>query len=142
MKSFLACIFAAVLMLAMAGCDSATETSNDTSSEVVTEAVTEETTAPAKTETVSYGDFDAQQKLSKSIQNGELLGATVEIEGTSEKVGTHYSIGQTKDGTFTGTTYEYSGEYPEDGAHVKFTGTVVGSGVLFTLEATSIEVIE
>lgn len=139
MKKLLACVFAAVIMSAMVGCNSAPASTTDSSSSAVAD---ETSAASTQTEKVSYEDFDAQEKLSKSIQNGELTGATVEIEGVSKKLGSHYTIGQSKDGSFTGTSYEFSGEYPADGAHVKLTGTVVGSGIVFKIEATSIEVIE
>lgn len=100
-------------------------------------------TVSAEPVVVSFGDFDAMQTLSKSIQNGEMDGRVVEIDGTSKKMGSNYSIGQISGGEFIGTTYTFEGvDIPESETHVKVTGTVVGEGFLHTITATSVEVVQ
>ena len=43
---------------------------------------------------IEYGDYDGMEKLSKSIQNGEMTGKVVKIDGIVMHPGTSYSIGQ------------------------------------------------
>ena len=43
---------------------------------------------------IEYGDYDGMEKLSKSIQNGEMTGKVVKIDGVVMHPGTSYSIGQ------------------------------------------------
>ncbi len=142
-RNILAFVMVAVMILGLCACSSdTTESVVSATEETTVEEVTE--VAPVSTEpvVVNFDDYDAMYALSKDIQNGAMDGQTVEIEGTSKKIGSGYSIGQQKESEFIGTSYTYSAEYPADGAHVKFTGTVVGSGLIHTLEATAIEVVE
>ncbi len=82
-------------------------------------------------ETVAYGDFDAMQALSKSIQNGEMVGKVVKIDGTVSKPGTSYSIVQANEGDTKkiGTKFVIEGaddsSYPKDGSRVVITGKVI-----------------
>ena len=82
-------------------------------------------------ETIAYGDFDAMQTLSKSIQNGEKTGKVVKIDGLVSKPGTTYSIVQENEGGTKkiGTKFVIEGAdtsaYPKDGAHVVITGKVI-----------------
>lgn len=141
MKKIFALAIASMLALTMTACGSSDTSSqaSDASSDVVAEETT--AAASAQKETVAFGDFEGQEALSKKIQNGELTGATVEIEGTSKKLGTHYTIGQQAENNFTGTSYTFDGEYPADGAHVKLVGTVVTEGIVSTIQASSVEVV-
>ena len=90
--------------------------------------------------TIAYGDYDAQEALSKAIQNGEMDGKVVKIEGKVSHPGMSYSIGQRRENgnAFIGTTFtiEDGGEYPEDGAHVVITGIVRAdeSGLVHTIK--------
>ncbi len=82
-------------------------------------------------ESVAFGEFDAMQTLSKSIQNGEKVGKVVKIDGLVSKLGSSYSIVQanTENTKKIGTKFVIEGaadaDYPKDGAHVVITGKVV-----------------
>ena len=82
-------------------------------------------------ETIAFGDFDAMQTLSKSIQNGEKTGKVVKIDGLVSKPGTTYSIVQENEGGTKkiGTKFVIEGAdtsaYPKEGDHVVITGTVL-----------------
>jgi len=120
------------------------EEETEAPAEEETEAVKEDEKADAAGDaiTVAFEDFDAQEALSKSIQNMEVTGNAVEIEGISRQIGTKYSIGQVKDGKFIGTNYTFDGEYPAEDAHIILKGTVVQDGFVCTISAESIEVVE
>lgn len=159
MKKILSIVLTAALMgvlvmsLTACGSKKEPETTTAAATEEKTEApAEEETEAPAEEEkaevpagdaiTVAFEDFDAQEALSKSIQNMEATGKAVEIEGISRKIGTKYSIGQVKDGKFIGTNYTFDGEYPAEDAHIILKGTVVQDGFVCTITAESIETVE
>lgn len=163
MKKILSIVLTAALMgvlvMSLTACGSkkepetTTAAATEAATEEKTEAPTEkETEAPAEEEkaevpagdaiTVAFEDFDAQEALSKSIQNMEATGKAVEIEGISRKIGTKYSIGQVKDGKFIGTDYTFDGEYPAEDAHIILKGTVVQDGFVCTITAESIETVE
>lgn len=79
---------------------------------------------------VEYGDYDTMFEQSKAIQNGEMLGKVIKIEGLISHPMSNYSIGQqSEDGSFVGTVFVIEGadedDYPEDGDHVVITGEVV-----------------
>ncbi len=82
-------------------------------------------------EIIAFGDFDAMQTLSKSIQNGEKTGKVVKIDGLVSKPGTTYSIVQENEGGTKkiGTKFVIEGAdtsaYPKDGDHVVITGKVI-----------------
>lgn len=90
---------------------------------------------------IAFGDFEAQEALSKAIQNGEKKDMAVSIDGISKSVGTKYSIGQEKDGKFIGTNYTMKAEYPADGVRVKVTGKVVQDGLAFIIQADKVELV-
>ena len=94
-------------------------------------------------ETIDFGDYDAQQTLSKAIQNGEKTGKVVKIEGTVSHFskGMSFNIGQkkTEGNQFIGTTFviedaEGEDDYPEDGDHVVITGIVKAEGYAFQIK--------
>ena len=78
---------------------------------------------------VEYGDYDAMYDLSKSIQNGEMVGQVVRIDGdVSHPMSTYSIVQQNADGSQSiGTQFIIDGdaEYPEDEAHVIITGKVI-----------------
>ena len=82
-------------------------------------------------ENIAFGEFDAMQTLSKSIQNGEKVGKVVKIDGLVSKPGSSYSIVQVnaENTKKIGTKFVIEGaadaDYPKDGAHVVITGKVV-----------------
>ena len=81
--------------------------------------------------TVSYGDYDAMEELSKAIQNGEMVGKVVKIDGIVMHPATTYSIGQAnasgsaKIGTQFDIVDAAAAYYPADGDRVVLTGKVV-----------------
>ena len=94
-------------------------------------------------ETIDFGDYDAQQTLSKAIQNGEKTGKVVKIEGTVSHFskGMSFNIGQkkTEGNQFIGTTFVIEDavsedEYPQDGDHVVITGIVKAEGYSFQIK--------
>ncbi len=130
----------ATMGLALAACGGSNDNNNPTTASTTTETTTGK--ASGESFKIEFGDFDGQQALSKKIQNMECTGADIEIEGTSEKLGSSYSIGQRKDGEHVGTSYKFSGEYPADGAHVIVKGKIVTEGLTSYIDASSVEVVE
>lgn len=82
-------------------------------------------------ESIVFGDYDGMETLSKKIQNGEMVGEVVYIDGLVSHPGTMYSVVQENpEGTQKiGTRFVIEGldesSYPEDGVHVIITGKVV-----------------
>ena len=82
-------------------------------------------------ETIEYGEFDEMQTLSKAIQNGEMVGKVVKIDGLVSRPGTIYNIVQKNESGSQkiGTKFVIEGvseeEYPQDGTRVVITGKVV-----------------
>jgi len=81
--------------------------------------------------TVVYGDYDAMEKLSKAIQNGEMVGKVVKIDGVVMHPANSYSIGQANESVSAkiGTQFDIVDAaavyYPADGDRVVITGKVV-----------------
>ncbi|MBR3115688.1 hypothetical protein IKF30_00445 [Candidatus Saccharibacteria bacterium] len=91
--------------------------------------------------TVEYGDYDGMYLLSKDIQNGEMLGKVVRIEGIVSHPMSKYSIVQEDgDGNKIGTEFEIEGidegEYPEDADRVLITGEIVEKAPLYYIIRT------
>lgn len=82
-------------------------------------------------EEIKYGEFDEMQTLSKAIQNGEMVGKVVKIDGLVSRPGTIYSIvqenesGSQKIGTKFVIEDVSEETYPKDGTRVVITGKVV-----------------
>lgn len=90
---------------------------------------------------VGFGDFEASDSLSMSIQNGELDGQIIVIDGISKTNGDSYSIGEeSEQGAFIGTIYTIGDdlEYPGDGSHVTLKGVVKSDGPTHYIEAYEI----
>ena len=91
---------------------------------------------------VEYGDYDGMYALSKSIQNGEMLGQIVKIEGDVSHPMSKYSIvEEDENGSKIGTEFIIEGaeesEYPADGAHVVITGEVIEKEPLYYVIRTA-----
>lgn len=93
---------------------------------------------------IEYGDYDGMEKLSKSIQNGEMTGKVVKIDGVVMHPGTSYSIGQANESGSAkiGTQFDIvdaaAAYYPADKDHVVITGKVVEKQPLvYTIETIS-----
>ena len=93
---------------------------------------------------IEYGDYDGMEKLSKSIQNGEMTGKVVKIDGVVMHPGTSYGIGQANESGSAkiGTQFDIvdaaAAYYPADKDHVVITGKVVEKQPLvYTIETIS-----
>lgn len=95
---------------------------------------------------VEYGDYDAMYDLSKSIQNGEMVGQVVRIDGdVSHPMSTYSIVQQNSDGSQSiGTQFVIDGdaEYPEDEAHVVITGKVIEQSPMVFVIQTLPEFVE
>ncbi len=97
---------------------------------------------------IEYGDYDGMEKLSKSIQNGEMAGKVVKIDGVVMHPGTSYSIGQVNEAGFSkiGTQFDIvdaaAADYPADKDRVVITGKVVEKEPLYYMIETSREFVE
>ena len=97
--------------------------------------------------TVGYGDYDVMFAQSKAIQNGEMVGQVIRIDGIVSHPMSKYSIGQKGDnGQFIGTEFIIEGadesEYPNDGEHVVITGEVVEKEPLYFVIKTTPQYVE
>ena len=97
---------------------------------------------------IEYGDYDGMEKLSKSIQNGEMTGKVVKIDGVVMHPGTSYSIGQAnasgsaKIGTQFDILDAAAAYYPADKDRVAITGKVVEKEPLYYMIETLQEFVE
>ena len=97
---------------------------------------------------IEYGDYDGMEKLSKSIQNGEMTGKVVKIDGVVMHPGTSYSIGQANESGSAkiGTQFDIvdaaAAYYPADKDHVMITGKVVEKQPLVYMIETLQEFVE
>lgn len=93
---------------------------------------------------VEYGDYDTMFTHSKAIQNGEVIGRIIKIDGVVSHPMSIFSIGEKDEsGTFVGTEFVIEGieedDYPEDGARVILTGEIVEKAPLYYVIKTSPE---
>ena len=97
---------------------------------------------------IEYGDYDGMEKLSKSIQNGEMTGKVVKIDGVVMHPGTSYSIGQANEsgsakiGTQFNIVDTAAAYYPADKDRVVITGKVVEKESLYYMIETLQEFVE
>ena len=97
---------------------------------------------------IEYGDYDGMEKLSKSIQNGEMTGKVVKIDGVVMHPGTSYSIGQANESSSAkiGTQFDIvdaaAAYYPADKDHAMITGKVVEKEPLVYMIETISEFVE
>ncbi len=113
-----------------------TEAADTTEAAVESEAAEVDLSNPDAV--VEFGDYEGQQALSKSIQNLEMTGKVVSIDGTFSVLGTSHVIGQSNgNGESVGTVITVEGyedaDYPADGAHVQLVGVVVTEGLTSTI---------
>ena len=99
---------------------------------------------------IKYGDYDGMSKLAKDIQNGEMVGKVVKIDGLVSHPMSSYSIvepnsdGSAKIGTQFVILHD-DALYPADGVRVVLRGRVIKqSAVLFLIETATalIDVVE
>ena len=97
---------------------------------------------------IEYGDYDGMEKLSKSIQNGEMTGKVVKIDGVVMHPSTSYSIGQANESGSAkiGTQFDIldaaAAYYPADKDRVAITGKVVEKEPLYYMIETLQEFVE
>lgn len=97
---------------------------------------------------IEYGDYDGMEKLSKSIQNGEMTGKVVKIDGIVMHPGTSYSIGQANESGSAkiGTQFDIvdaaAAYYPADKDRVVITGKVIEKEPLYYMIETLQEFVE
>ena len=94
-------------------------------------------------ESIALGDYEGMQNLSKSIQNGEMVGKIVKINGLVSHPMSTYSVVQANaDGSQKiGTQFIIDGasdtDYPQDGDEIVITGEVVENGpMVFVIKTT------
>ena len=81
--------------------------------------------------TIMYGEFEEMEALSKAIQNGEMVGKIVKIDGLVSHPMSTYSVvqpnetGSQKIGTKFVITDVDEADYPNDGDRVVITGEIV-----------------
>ena len=93
---------------------------------------------------VGYEDYDMMLEQSKAIQNGEMLGKVIQIDGIVSHPMKNYSIGQKdENGSFIGTEFviEDASEenYPIDGDHVVITGEVIEKSPMYFVIRTTLQ---
>ena len=96
---------------------------------------------------VGYGDYDTMFAQAKAIQNGEMTGKVIQIDGVVSHPMSKYSVGEEDEsGKFIGTEFVIEGtdesEYPEDGMHVIVTGQVIEKEPLYFVIKTTPEYVE
>jgi hypothetical protein len=93
-------------------------------------------------EMIEFGDFDGMEKLSKRIQNGEVTGKVVKIEGfVSHPMDTYSIVQVNSDGLQkVGTQFIMDSDeasYPADGDHIIITGEVIEKEpMIFVIKTT------
>ena len=86
---------------------------------------------------VDYGEYDEMQRVAKAIQNGEMTGQVVQIDGDVSHPGTKYSVveanedGSKKIGTEFIIVDGDGSDYPADGSKVFIVGKVVEKGPMY-----------
>ena len=95
-------------------------------------------------EIIGFGDYGAMEIQAKSIQNGEMTGKIVQIDGIVSHPMSKYSIvEEDENGNGIGTEFIIEGieedEYPQDGDHVIITGEIVEKEPLYFVIKTTPE---
>ena len=85
---------------------------------------------------VAFGDYETMEGLAKEIQNGNMTGQIIRIDGIVSHPMSKYSVvEESETGSKIGTEFVIDGvdesEYPEDGERVIITGKVVEKEPLY-----------
>lgn len=96
---------------------------------------------------VGFGDYEVMEAQAHAIQNGEMLGKIIQIDGLVSHPMSKYSIvEEDENGSKIGTEFVIEGldenAYPQDGNHVIITGEVVEKEPLYYVIKTSPEYVE
>ena len=96
---------------------------------------------------VGFGDYDVMYAQAQAIQNGEMLGKIIQVDGIVSHPMSKYSIvEEDENGSKIGTEFIIEGVdesgYPQDGDHVIITGEVVEKEPLYYVIKTSPQYVE
>lgn len=96
---------------------------------------------------VGFGDYDAMYAQAKAIQNGEMIGKIVQIDGVVSHPMSKYSVvEENENGEKIGTEFIIEGlseeEYPEDGERIIITGEVIEKEPMYFVIKTTPEYVE
>ena len=96
---------------------------------------------------IDFGDYDAMYEQAKAIQNGDILGAVIKIDGIVSHPMSKYSIVEKdENGSAIGTEFIIEGieesEYPQDGDRIIITGQVIEKEPLYFVIATTPQYVE
>lgn len=96
---------------------------------------------------IDFGDYDAMYKQAKAIQDGDLLGAVIKIDGIVSHPMSKYSIVEKdENGSAIGTEFIIEGieesDYPQDGDRIIITGQVIEKEPLYFVIATTPQYVE
>ena len=96
---------------------------------------------------VGFGDYDVMFAQAKAIQNGEMVGMIIQVDGIVSHPMSRYSITEKNEkGEVIGTEFIIEGldesEYPQDGSHVVITGEVIEKEPLYYIIRTTPEYVE
>ena len=121
-----------------------TDTNNDTTQ---TEGSTQGIDYSNIDVVVGFGDYEVMEAQAHAIQNGEMLGKIIQIDGIVSHPMSKYSIvEEDENGSKIGTEFVIEGldenAYPQDGNHVIITGEVVEKEPLYYVIKTSPEYVE
>ena len=95
-------------------------------------------------EIIGFGDYGAMEIQAKSIQNGEMTGKIVQIDGIVSHPMSKYSIvEEDENGNGIGTEFVIEGVdedgYPQDGDHIIITGEIIEKEPLYFVIKTTPE---
>ena len=96
---------------------------------------------------VGFGDYEVMEAQAKAIQNGEMMGKIIQIDGLVSHPMSKYSIvEEDENGSKIGTEFVIEGldedSYPQDGDRVIITGEVIEKQPLYYIIKTSPEYVE
>lgn len=91
---------------------------------------------------VEFGDYDTMYAQAKAIQNGEMTGKIIEIDGLVSHPMSKYSVVEPSgSGEKIGTEFEIEGmseeDYPNDGDRIVIAGEVVEKSPLYFIIKTT-----
>lgn len=137
---------AVVLVVAIVGVLVAKNGGDDTR-EIETEEIDISVTGPDYSDydvSVDFGDYDTMYAQAKAIQNGEMVGKYIRIDGFVSRPMTKYSVVEkNEDGEMIGTEFIVEGldegDYPGDGERIVISGEVIEKEPLYYVIKTTPE---
>ena len=85
---------------------------------------------------VGFGDYEVMEAQAKAIQNGEMTGKIIQVDGiVSHPIKTYSIVERNENGNAVGTEFIIDGvdesNYPQDGEHIIITGEIVEKEPLY-----------